>query len=213
MRQFRQVIWDWNGTLFDDAWLCVEIINRLLVKRGLPEVNAEQYQREFTFPVADYYRKVGFDLEREPFAQLSVEFIEQYDRLRFQCNLQPGVREVLAALTTRGCRHSILSATEQSRLDAMISFNRLQEHFAAVVGISDCYANGKIDQGKRFISEMHCATSEVVLIGDTLHDYEVATAMGIACILIPSGHCSRARMACSGTRILDSVSDLVEGAA
>ena len=28
---YRHLVWDWNGTLFDDAWLCVEVMDGLLV--------------------------------------------------------------------------------------------------------------------------------------------------------------------------------------
>ena len=210
MQQVRHIIWDWNGTLFDDAWLCLEIINRLLVKRGLPLIDAESYQREFLFPVEAYYRFLGFDFTRESFESLSIEFIEDYDRLCAQCDLQAGVREVLATLASRGYTHSILSAAEQTRLAAMVLSNRLQEHFTHVVGIDDYYGGGKIAQGKRFIAEQHYDTSALVMIGDTLHDYEVADAMGIACILIPSGHCSRERIAASGVRMLDNVGELLE---
>ena len=33
MGNYRHVIWDWNGTLLDDAWLCVEVLNGLLARR------------------------------------------------------------------------------------------------------------------------------------------------------------------------------------
>jgi len=41
---FKHIIWDWNGTLFDDAWLCVEITNGLLKKYGLPTMSTDHYQ-------------------------------------------------------------------------------------------------------------------------------------------------------------------------
>ncbi|MDH5646585.1 MAG: hypothetical protein OEZ01_11285, partial [Candidatus Heimdallarchaeota archaeon] len=31
--RYEHIIWDWNGTLLDDAWLCVEIMNSMLAKR------------------------------------------------------------------------------------------------------------------------------------------------------------------------------------
>jgi len=52
------VIGDWNGTHFDDVDLVVEV--------------ALQHQELFGFPVCGYYERVGFDLERESFEDLSV---------------------------------------------------------------------------------------------------------------------------------------------
>ena len=48
------------GTLFDDAGLCVEIINDLLARYGLPLLSRERYEEIFTFPVRLYYERAGF---------------------------------------------------------------------------------------------------------------------------------------------------------
>ena len=63
--KIKHIIWDWNGTLLDDCWLCVESINKLLLKRGLPLIDKEKYLDIFCFPVEDYYIKLGFDFEKE----------------------------------------------------------------------------------------------------------------------------------------------------
>ena len=39
----HHVIWDWNGTLVDDAWLCVEIVNELLTRRGIAPITPSEY--------------------------------------------------------------------------------------------------------------------------------------------------------------------------
>ena len=61
------VIWDWNGTLLDDGWLFVEVMNSILRSRGMNTITLEKYREIFGFPVKDYYLKLGFDLEKEPF--------------------------------------------------------------------------------------------------------------------------------------------------
>ena len=209
MKQVKHIIWDWNGTLFDDAWLNIEIINRLLAQRGLPLTDEARYGEEFGFPVAAYYQHLGFDFSKEPFPVLAQEYTAQYDRLRYQCDLRPGARQVLATLAARGYTHSLLSAYEQSRLEEMVAYTRLHGQFSALVGISDVLAGGKIAQGKRFLDARGGGSTGYVMIGDTVHDYEVAAALGIACILIPSGHCSRARLTACNAEVVDSVEDLL----
>jgi phosphoglycolate phosphatase len=48
------------------------------------------------------------------------------------------------------------------------------------------------------------------MIGDTVHDYEVAQAMGTDCILISSGHNSRERLENTGALVLDSPLEITE---
>ena len=61
MKKYNHIIWDWNGTLLNDRWLCVEAINQALNKRNLPMLTEGKYKDVFSFPVEDYYKKVGFD--------------------------------------------------------------------------------------------------------------------------------------------------------
>ena len=72
MGKTTTVIWDWNGTLLDDAPVCVAAINDMLRERSLPQLSAERYQEIFCFPVSEYYRKAGFDFSKEPFERLAV---------------------------------------------------------------------------------------------------------------------------------------------
>jgi phosphoglycolate phosphatase len=64
---FSSIIWDWNGTLLNDIDFCVKTINNLLIKRGLPKLSNGNYREVFSFPVKDYYRKIGFDFSKEDF--------------------------------------------------------------------------------------------------------------------------------------------------
>ena len=66
MKIYNHIIWDWNGTLLNDRWLCVEAINQALNKRNLPMLTEGKYKDVFSFPVEDYYKKVGFDYINHP---------------------------------------------------------------------------------------------------------------------------------------------------
>jgi phosphoglycolate phosphatase len=47
LKDYAHIIWDWNGTLFDDAWLCVDIMNILLQRRNKPLITYPQYLEIF----------------------------------------------------------------------------------------------------------------------------------------------------------------------
>ncbi len=47
---YKHIIWDWNGTLLDDAWLCVEIMNGMLAQRDLPAADPGTLRADFRFP-------------------------------------------------------------------------------------------------------------------------------------------------------------------
>jgi phosphoglycolate phosphatase len=208
-RKCRHIIWDWNGTLFDDAWLCVEVINDLLRRRGLALLTRDLYQEVFGFPIIDYYRRAGFDFEGEPFETLAHEFIAAYDARKRECRLQDGAREALEFFARHGVGQSILSATKRTMLTEWMEHYELGRYLTHVVGLDDHYAASKIENGRQLIRELACPPEEVLMIGDTLHDFEVAAAMGVDCLLVPGGHHAPRRLAGCGGRVLRGLRELL----
>ena len=78
---YKHIIWDWNGTLLDDAWLFVDIMNNVLKGRNMNTINLEKYRDIFGFPIENYYKRLGFDILKEPFEILGLEFIKEYKKL------------------------------------------------------------------------------------------------------------------------------------
>jgi phosphoglycolate phosphatase len=206
--RYQHIIWDWNGTLMDDAWLCVEVLNQLLQRRSLPPVSMEFYRREFGFPVVNYYRKLGFDFEKDSFEKVSHEFIETYNRRRLECSLYPGVNEVLRLLKERGVTHSVLSAYRHDTLQEIVRHYELDSHFMGINGLGDIYANSKVELGLGWIKQLPFDPSEILLVGDTEHDYEVAQAIGVSCVLLDHGHHESTRLRSLTDRVLSDIHSL-----
>jgi len=201
---YKHIIWDWNGTLFDDAWLCVEIINGMLTRRGLAPLTLERYQAIFDFPVIDYYRQAGFNFEAEPFEQVSTEFITTYEARREACGVRASLVEVLHRNAAQGVGQSILSAARHDFLQQAVANFALTPLFSSINGVDDHHAFGKVELGRRWAAESGLDLSEAVFIGDTIHDYEVAQAIGVDCCLIPGGHQNLERLKASGAKVLES---------
>ena len=51
MARYSHILWDWNGTLIDDAWLGVAVMNEMLEKKKLPTITVDHYRAVFGFPV------------------------------------------------------------------------------------------------------------------------------------------------------------------
>lgn len=208
LERYRHVIWDWNGTLLDDARLCVEILNEILRHRNRQPITHERYMEEFGFPVRDFYQRLGFDFAVESFEALADEYISRYDKRRFECKLHAHAMDAVRHCLDRGFEQSILSAYHQARLEEALDFFELRPLFKHVVGLDDFHANGKIHQGIRLIEELGFGPRQALLIGDTIHDYEVAREIGADCVLFVGGHNTKERLKSCGVPIFDSLAQL-----
>ncbi len=208
IKTYAHIIWDWNGTLLDDLNLCLEIINNLLSKKHLPAVSRDNYLAIFGFPVQDYYRNIGFDFEKETFEVVSTEFISAYEKGRPNCLLMSGAQETLELFLLSGYTQSILSASKQAYLNKAVLDYGIKDYFISINGLDNHHAAGKFDLAKEFMIDQNLAPNTILLIGDTLHDAEIAASLGVDCLLIPNGHQDRQRLESAGVPILDSLSDL-----
>jgi phosphoglycolate phosphatase len=202
--KYKHIIWDWNGTLLDDVWLCVEILNRMLEHRGMKTTTLSEYQKHFDFPVINYYIKLGFDFEKEPFDDVAREYIRAYESERRRCRLRRGVIDIIKQFRTKGVLQSVLSASQQSSLIEALELFDLKFFFENIAGLDDYYAHSKVDAGEKLLKNLTVSKREVLLIGDTTHDYEVACMLGSDSLLLPAGHQSKQRLLATGARVCDS---------
>lgn len=199
------VIWDWNGTLLNDLGLCVSSINILLENRKLPVLNPEKYKEVFSFPVKDYYQTIGFDFAKEDFEVPAMEFISLYESQVESCTLQPGALDVLSYFEDKETRQFVLSAMQQDLLEKTLKHNGIFHFFEGVAGLGDHYAVSKVERGKQLISQFKIEKENVLIIGDTVHDFEVARELGIRCILVADGHQSEERLNCTGALVVNNL--------
>jgi len=210
LSKYKHIIWDWNGTLLDDVALCVEIINTVLTKRKLPTISLDYYREIFSFPIIQYYEKLGFDFARESFESIGTEFIIEYEKKRSQCALMSDVPKTLQTISQLGLTQSILSASKQSYLIEAVAAYGLEAIFLETNGLDNHYASSKVDIGMDFVARNKLDPASILLIGDTTHDADVAASIGADCCLIPNGHQSHKKIAACGAPMVGSLSALFQ---
>jgi phosphoglycolate phosphatase len=211
MGKIDTVIWDWNGTLLNDLEICISTINILLDKRNLPLLCKNQYKEVFSFPVKNYYQAIGFDFEKEDFSVPAKEFIDLYDSRVGECPLHQNVPEVLEYFKNKGLRQFVLSVMHEDMLIKTLKHNSILHYFESVAGLNDHYAVSKIERGNQLIRQFDINKTHTLLIGDTIHDFEVARELGIDCILIAYGHQSANRLKSTGVKIVNGIHHIIEG--
>jgi phosphoglycolate phosphatase len=205
------VIWDWNGTLLNDIDHCIRSMNVLLRDRKIPQINKETYKEVFSFPVKEYYKTIGFDFDKEDFSIPAHQFIELYNEGFDSCSLQNSAIEVLTFFREKGVRQFVLSAMEHQMLEKTLKMKGITHFFEGVAGLKDHYAVSKIELGRQLITNHKIVTEKVWLIGDTIHDFEVATELEIKCILIADGHQSEERLRQTGGLVISNLKQLISG--
>lgn len=206
--KYTHVIWDFNGTVLDDMQAGIDAINAMLLSRGLsPVAGVDAYREIFTFPVEEYYRLVGFDFEKEDFKTvLAPEWVARYNANSKKAPLFGGVASLTAAIRAGGMHQSILSASDTDMMLGQLRERGALSFFDEVWGTDSIHAYGKQSVAAKWL--LAHKDARAVLLGDTLHDFEVAREMGVDCILVAAGHQSKARLLSAGVSVVNSLADV-----
>jgi phosphoglycolate phosphatase len=206
---YTHLIWDFNGTILDDVRLCIDCVNTMLEKRNLPTLaDADAYRRVFGFPIEDYYRRVGFDFEKEDYhTVLAPEWVALYLAGEKNCPLNPGVMETMDAVRQKGIPQIILSATRREQLSEQLHGLGLSDRFEEVLGLDNIHAKSKT--GLAIEWRIRHPDARPLFIGDTEHDADVAESIGGDCILFTGGHQPADRLATRGLAVIAEIPKLL----
>jgi phosphoglycolate phosphatase len=123
-----------------------------------------------------------------------MEFINLYYEQLHLAELFPCVKDVLGSFKDKGYYQAVLSAMEHDSLKLSLKAKGVAVYFDTISGINDHYAHSKVDIGKELISTVPFKKSEILLIGDSLHDFEVASELKVDHVLVANGHQSYERL-------------------
>jgi len=208
MNNYKCIIWDWNGTLFDDLEVSINVMNKILKKRSLPTLNIERYKEIFEFPVIKYYNQLGFDMVNEPFECISTEFITEYQKESLSARLSENCKATLSYIREAGLKQVILSASQIENLEEQVRYFGIRDYFDTLLGLNHIHATSKVEIGKKWLQESGFDKNQVLMIGDTLHDFETAREIGCDCLLISKGHQSKERILRPGAPVIESLLDI-----
>ena len=184
----KAVVWDWNGTLLNDVDLTLELTNKMLNKRNMNQLTLEQYKNCFSFPIEDYYRRIGFVFStKEEFLDIVWEFNCAYEKRMEQCSLYCNGIEVLQYFQEQGYVQYIVSGLNQRDLMKAVKGKRIDDFFRKIIGSKGMDATDKYSNIVALIQKENLCNASIVIIGDTLSDYYLAKISNVALYYYPRG--------------------------
>ena len=205
--KYTHILWDFNGTILNDVEAGIRSVNTLLKERGLPIINSvADYHAAFGFPIIDYYKRLGFDFDKEPYEVIAPIWVEQYLLNVKESKVFSDVTLAAEAFRAMGLRQIVMSASELGMLKKQLQDLGLGDTFDDVYGLDNIHASSKVYLAEKWRSENSGAVA--LMIGDTLHDAEVARAIGADCVLVARGHQSKKTLIESGFAVVDDLTEV-----
>ena len=78
----------------------------------------------------------------------------------------------------------------------------MRPYFDRLLGLDNIYARSKVEVGLAYLTELKqrgAVPAQAIMIGDSVHDFEVAQALGVRCVLQTAGHQSAQQLRATGS--------------
>ena len=206
----RHVIWDWNGTLFDDLDVVVAAVNHSLELFDAAPIDADGYRDHYTRPVYRFYERL---LEREVTAaeweQIDITFHASYRRRLNEARLTADAWAALDLVAGGGSSQSLLSMWWHDELVPAADAWGIARSMIRVDG-----NRGEAGETKAVHLAKHLAAldgnvpadpSRVLVIGDSLDDAVAAGEVGVPCVLYDGGSHHRHELDAAGVPVAESL--------
>jgi len=189
----KYIFWDFNGTILNDIPLTYDILIEMLTEEERPLISYEEYIMIFGFPVEAYYEKL-YDLKKTPFPILAKRFIDKYQPRSLKVPLSNHVIDTILYFKNKGVTQVLLSASEINNLNEQLNHFGIRDLFKDVLGTSDVLAKSKLEVAINYIKKHKIDPKSMIMIGDTLHDAQIAETLGCKVILYTKGNQHKSRL-------------------
>jgi len=205
----RHVIWDWNGTLFDDLHIVVESVNASLAELGAPPIDADGYRDHYTRPVHLFYeRLLRRELTAEEWKQIDTTFHDTYRIALPRADLALDALDALNTVADRGWNQSILSMWWHEELVPFVEQRGLSRFMQRVDGNHHDAGETKQIHLERHLEHLgidELGAGAFLVVGDALDDAQAAIAAGVPCVLYDSGSHHRSELEAAGVSVVESL--------
>lgn len=178
---FRNLIFDWSGTLVDDLGPVIEATNAVLGKYDITALDREGFRRAFRLPYREFYAEL---LPHIPLEELEAHFRPAFDAAVTPVTVLPHAREKLEWCTALGIRCFVLTSMDSLAFERQMDDFGFRKHFEATYsGVLD-----KRDVIHGILETHGLDPAETAFVGDMTHDVETARHGGIASIAVLTGY-------------------------
>lgn len=178
---FKNLIFDWSGTLVDDLGPVIEATNAVLGHYDVEPLDRENFRRSFRLPYRDFYEELLPDVALE---ELEALFRPAFDNATSEVAPLPYSREKLEWCKRNGIRCFVLTSMDPTAFERQLDDFEMRNYFEAT------YA-GVVDKRELIhvlLTSHGLNADETAFVGDMTHDVETARHGGISSIAVLTGY-------------------------
>lgn len=190
--RFSAILFDLDGTIVDSAPGITSTLSYTLDHLGLPVQTPAELLRWVGPPILDSFRDYGhLDVDESRYA-LAIYRDKYAAEGVFDATAYPGVLDVIRAVHAAGVPFSLATSKPESLARLILEDLDVADLFTEITGASEDEVRSKksdvVEEALRRLRADGADLSNVVMVGDRIHDVEGAAEHGVPTIFVSWGY-------------------------
>lgn len=178
-KRYQLIVFDWDGTVMDSTAVIATSIQSACRDLALPVPSDENARHVIGMGLVDALRHAVPDAPEAMYEPLAERYRHYFLAQDQSIPLFSGARETIAELHEAG--HALAVATGKSRkgLDRVMDSSGLRAYFHASRTADETFSKPHPAMLQEIMDELGMQPEQVLMIGDTTHDLQMAINAGV----------------------------------
>jgi len=206
--KYRLIVFDWDGTIIDSASSIAECIRQSAGDMNLPVPSVERASHVIGLGLHDSLRLAVPELQAHQYPEFVANYRRHFLAREDSMALFSGMKDVLSEFSKT---HTLAIATGKSRrgLDRALAATGVGPYFASSRCADETSPKPHPAMLLELMNEFGFSKNQVLMIGDTSHDLEMARAAEVDAVAVAYGaHPEDGLRACKPLNCFSTVSSL-----
>ena len=181
---YRNLIFDWSGTLVDDLGPTLEATNAVFGIHGREAMDRDEFRRLFRLPYSEFYEE---HLPGIALADLENHFRKAFAESPVAVTVLPHAREKLEWCREHSVRCFVLTSMDRNTFEGQLDDLEMRQYFEATY-------SGVVDKREvigSLVINHELEVSQTAFLGDMIHDIVTAKHGGVASVALLTGYTHR----------------------
>ncbi|MDH4323462.1 MAG: HAD-IA family hydrolase [Betaproteobacteria bacterium] len=185
--RYSLIVFDWDGTLLDSAAGIVESIQEAARDLQLPIPTHETASHVIGLGLQDSLRTAVPTLPEVRYREFAEAYGRHFRARQDAMALFPGARELLRDLRAAGHRLAVATGKSRRGLEHALEATALRPYFGATRCADETSPKPHPAMLLELMAQLAAQAEQVLMIGDTSHDLEMARNAGVDAVAVAYG--------------------------
>ena len=208
-RPFELLVFDWDGTLMDSAAAIAESLQAACAELSLPVPDDTQARYVIGLGLTDAMKHILPDLPPADYPRVVDRYRINFLKRDGGTTLFGGVAEMIRELRETGFMLAVATGKSRRGLDRALAATGIAGCFDVTRCADEGFAKPHPGMLTAVMDALATQPQATLMIGDTMHDLEMANAAGVKSVAVTYGaHERGALQACNPLAMIDDVHGL-----